>query len=72
LLADAFAEYDQVLAKQEALCRAFNSSGQTKEAFADMYGLDVRDVAAMLEQHQLRNTTQTSTPEETQSRMPVD
>jgi hypothetical protein len=68
LLADAFAEYDQVLAKQEALCRAFNSSGQTKEAFADMYGLDVRDVSAMLEQHQLlRSATEPSISQETQS-----
>jgi ProP effector len=49
LLEDAFAEYDQALAKQEALCRAFQSSGQSIEAFADMYGLDVRDVAATLE-----------------------
>jgi hypothetical protein len=54
LLEDAFAEYDQAQAKQEALCRAFKSSGQTIEAFADMYGLNVRDVAATLEQHQLR------------------
>jgi hypothetical protein len=52
LLEDAFAEYDQALAKQEALCRAFNSSGQSIEAFADMYGLDPRDVAATLERHQ--------------------
>jgi ProP effector len=52
LLEDAFAEYDQALAKQEALCRAFNSSGQSVEAFADMYGLDPRDVAATLERHQ--------------------
>jgi sRNA-binding protein len=44
LLEDAFAEYDQALAKQEALRRAFNSSGQSIEAFADMYGLNPRDL----------------------------
>lgn len=49
LLDDAFAEYDQALAKQEALCRAFTSSGKSIEAFADMYGLNPRDVAAALE-----------------------
>lgn len=48
LLQEAFAEYDSKLAKQEALCRAFNSSGKTLEEFADMYGLDKRDVLKAL------------------------
>lgn len=54
LLDDAFAEYDQALAKEEALCRAYANSGKTVEAFADMYGLDPRDVAAQLDRHQKR------------------
>lgn len=50
-LADALAEYDQALAKQEALCRAFESSGQSLDAFAEMYGLQASDVATALERH---------------------
>lgn len=48
LLDDAFAEYDQTLAKQEALLRAFDTSGKTAAEFADMYGLDAQAVSAML------------------------
>lgn len=48
LLDDAFAEYDQTLAKQEALLRAFDTSGKTPAEFADMYGLDAQEVSAML------------------------
>ena len=50
LLAEAFAEYDQWRAKQEALVRAFEGSGKSLEEFADMYGMDPRDVAYALEQ----------------------
>ncbi len=48
LLEEAFAERDQKLARQEALRRAFEGSGKTPEAFAEMYGLDRRDVVAAL------------------------
>lgn len=51
LLEEALAEYDQKLAKQEALVRAFNSSGKTLEEFADMYGLDKRDVKIALDRN---------------------
>ena len=51
LLEEALAEYDQKLAKQEALSRAFNSSGKTLEEFADMYGLDKRDVRIALDRN---------------------
>ena len=44
-LTDTLAELDQKLAKQEALRRAFEGSGKTVEAFADMYGLNLADVA---------------------------
>jgi hypothetical protein len=50
LLEEAFAEYDQWRAKQEALVRAFEGSGKPLEEFADMYGLDPRDVAYALAQ----------------------
>jgi uncharacterized protein (DUF433 family) len=50
-LADALAEYDEKLAKQVALCRAFESSGLSPEAFAEMYGLKASDVSAALEHH---------------------
>jgi sRNA-binding protein len=50
LLADAFAEFDIWRAKQEALVRAFEGSGKPLAEFADMYGLDPRDVAYALEQ----------------------
>jgi hypothetical protein len=56
LLAEAFAEYDQWRAKQEALVRAFEGSGKPLEEFADMYGLDPRDVAYALEQ--VKGTTE--------------
>src|SRR5512133_539149 len=50
LLEDALAELDQKLAKQEALRSAFNNSGKTPEEFADMYGMDPRDVMRALDQ----------------------
>ncbi len=42
LLEEALAEREQKLAKQEALRRAFESSGKTLAEFAEMYGLDPR------------------------------
>lgn len=48
LLEQAFAELNQRLAKQEALRSAFQASGKTAQEFADMYGLDLRDVNQML------------------------
>ena len=49
LLEEAFTEYDRELARQEALIRAFESSGKTPAEFADMYGLNQRDVIKALE-----------------------
>lgn len=48
LLQDALAAYEQKAAKQEAMLRAFDSSGHTPEEFADMYGLNSRDVRAAI------------------------
>jgi len=50
LLEEALAELDQKLAKQEALRSAFQNSGKTAAEFADMYGLELRDVNQMLKQ----------------------
>ncbi len=48
LLEEALAELDQKLAKQEALVRAFEASGKSLAEFADMYGMNQRDVSAAL------------------------
>lgn len=48
LLEEAFAERDQKLAKREALRRTFESSGKTADEFADMYGLDKRELLAAI------------------------
>ncbi|HYW58085.1 MAG TPA: ProQ/FINO family protein [Polaromonas sp.] len=52
LLEEAFEERDQKLAKQEALLRTFENSGQTVDAFADMYGLDKRELMAAIKRKQ--------------------
>lgn len=51
LLEEALAERDQKLARQEALRRAFDSSGKTPQEFAAMYGLDERDVVTALDRN---------------------
>ena len=48
-LEDAFAERDQTLARQEALRTAYQNSGKTVAEFADMYGMDERDVTRALQ-----------------------
>lgn len=46
LLEEALAEHEQKLAKQAALLKALDASGKTVDEFADMYGMDKRDVMA--------------------------
>jgi ProP effector len=48
LLEEALAEYDARFAKQTALKRAFESSGKSAAEFAEMYGLDQKDVVTAL------------------------
>lgn len=48
LLEEAFAEREQKMAKREALRRTFENSGKTAEEFADMYGIDKRELAAAI------------------------
>ena len=48
ILDEAVAQVAQKAAKREALSRAFTASGQTVEAFAEMYGMDLADVKRTL------------------------
>ena len=48
LVDDAVAELGREAAKREALMRAFTASGRTEAEFADMYGMDPMQVAAIL------------------------
>lgn len=50
VLEEALAERDEKLAKEAALLRAFDASGKTPAEFADMYGMNLRDVKAALAQ----------------------
>lgn len=47
-LDDALAELGRQAAKREALARAFEASGKTEAEFADMYGMDPKEVARTL------------------------
>ena len=49
LLDDAIAELGVEAAKREALVRTFKASGKTALEFADMYGMDVRDINSSIE-----------------------
>ncbi len=48
LLDDALAELGRQTAKREALLRAFEASGKSEAEFADMYGMNPKEVAATL------------------------
>lgn len=48
VLEEALELVEQKLARQEALLKAFEGSGKTVEAFAEMYGIKPRDVKAAL------------------------
>src|SRR5690606_829300 len=54
ILEEAFAEWSARNAKDEALLRAFEASGQTLDAFADMYGMVARTVGQQLERARRR------------------
>ncbi len=57
LLAEALAEHEQKMAKQEATLRAFDSSGKTPDEFADMYGMNAREVVAALKRRERMQAT---------------
>ncbi len=48
VLQEALAQLDDLLAKEAALLRAYDASGKTPVEFADMYGMNLRDVKAAL------------------------
>ena len=48
ILEQAVAQLAQAAAKREALSRAFQASGLSMEAFAEMYGMDTKEVARTL------------------------
>ena len=52
LLEEALAEHAEKLARQQALMALFDSSGKSLEEFADMYGMDRREVARALARRQ--------------------
>ena len=54
LTQDALAEAASRAAREEALLRAFDASGKTVEAFADMYGMHVLDANRTLERARAR------------------
>jgi ProP effector len=57
LLDEALAEAQARSAKDEALLRAYEASGKTVEVFAEMYGMDGRGAARMLERaRRMRDT----------------
>ena len=59
LTRDALAEAARRVAREDALLRAFESSGQTVEAFADMYGLHVLEAQRTLTRARARQAPQT-------------
>jgi ProP effector len=55
---EALAEAASRAARDEALLRAFESSGQTVEAFADMYGMPAQEARRTLERARTRASLQ--------------
>ena len=49
VLDDALAEVDQQRARRAALVKAYEASGKTPEEFADMLGMNVRDIQTALQ-----------------------
>ncbi|WP_210546436.1 ProQ/FINO family protein [Rhodoferax sp. PAMC 29310] len=69
LLAEALAEHEQKMAKEEATLRAFDGSGKTPEEFAEMYGLNPRDVVGALKRRERRQAE--NQPEATDQTAPT-
>jgi ProP effector len=58
ITAEALAEAASRAARDEALLRAFESSGQTVDAFADMYGMPAQEARRTLERARTRASLQ--------------
>lgn len=67
LLDEALALAAAQAAKDQAQLRAFEASGQTVEAFADMYGLNPRDAAQTLARARRRSAVAAAVPPEAAS-----
>lgn len=63
LLEEALAEHAEKLARQQALMALFDSSGKSLEEFADMYGMDRREVARALARRQAAAAPATQDPQ---------
>lgn len=50
MLEEALAAIGQKSARQEALVRAFKASGKSVEGFAEMYGMEPREVSRLMQQ----------------------
>jgi sRNA-binding protein len=62
LTQDALTEAANRAAREEALLRAFDASGKTVEAFADMYGMHVLDANRTLERARARLARHAAAP----------
>lgn len=60
ITAEALAEAASRAARDEALLRAFDASGQTVEAFADMYGMPTHEARRTLERARARQLPRTA------------
>lgn len=58
ITADALTESASRTAREDALLRAFDASGQTVEAFADMYGMPAQEARRTLERARARASLQ--------------
>ena len=74
-LDEALADLASQAAKREALMRAFQASGKTEAEFADMYGMDPKEVARTLQRVRKDQATERATAEraaETLAGTPTD
>ena len=60
LLDDVFGELSEQAAKRDALRKMFEASGKSVVEFADMYGMDLDEVARTLERSRLAQTAQSA------------
>ena len=63
LVDDALAQLKLEAAKRDALMAAFTASGKTEAEFADMYGMNLREVAAVLQRVRREQSAPTPAPE---------
>lgn len=65
LLQEALDEFSAKVAREKAMLHAFETSGQSVTAFADMYGLSVREAQRTLAEARQRHANQTAQTETT-------